>query len=78
MFQKELTLIKQMHQKIVIFVIIGILKMLVINFNRMLVMVIMIYQWWFYELKNTAILNAKCVDYRYVYGIWVEITQLID
>ena len=33
--QKELTLIKQMHQKNVCFVIIGILKILNLNFNQM-------------------------------------------
>ena len=37
MFQKELTLIKQVHQKNVCFVIIGILKMLDLNLNRMFV-----------------------------------------
>ena len=36
-FQKELTFIKQMHQKNVCFVIIGTLKMLDLNFNRMFV-----------------------------------------
>ena len=37
MFQKELTLIKQVHQKNVCFVIIGTLKMLDLNSNRMFV-----------------------------------------
>ena len=37
MFQKELTLIKQVHQKNVCFVIIGVLKMLDLNSNRMFV-----------------------------------------
>ena len=46
MFQKKLTSIRQVHQKSVIFVIIGILKMSVINFNHMFVMVGMVYQWW--------------------------------
>ena len=35
MFQKELTLIKQVHQKNVCFVIIGALKMLDLNSNHM-------------------------------------------
>ena len=35
MFQNELTLIKQVYQKNVCFVIIGILNMLVTNLNRM-------------------------------------------
>ena len=37
MFQKELTLIKQVNQKNVSFVIIGILKMLDLNSNGMFV-----------------------------------------
>ena len=37
MFQKELTLIKQVHQKNLCFVIIGILKMLDLNLNHMFV-----------------------------------------
>ena len=35
MFHKELTLMKQKHQKNVCFVIIGILKMLDLNLNHM-------------------------------------------
>ena len=37
-FQKELTLIKQMHQKNVCFLINGILKMLDLNLNHMFLM----------------------------------------
>ena len=37
MFQKELTLIKQMHQNNACFVFIGILKMLDLNLNCMFV-----------------------------------------
>ena len=36
-FQKDLTLIKQVHQKNVCFVIIGTLKMLITNLNRIFV-----------------------------------------
>ena len=36
-FQKELTLIKQMYQKNVFFVIMGILKIFNLNLNRMFV-----------------------------------------
>ena len=43
MFQKELTLIKQVHQKNVCFVIIGILKMLDLNLNHMFVINVMMY-----------------------------------
>ena len=61
MFQKELTLIKQVHQKNVCFVIIGILKMLDLNSNRMFVINVMMIA---YELKNIAILNVKSADFR--------------
>ena len=37
LFQKELTLIKQVHQKNVCFVIIGVFKMLDLHLNRMFV-----------------------------------------
>ena len=65
MFQKELTLIKQMHQKNICFVIIGTLKMLdsvgfephVCNKCHDMLMTA-------YELKNIAILNIKGVDFR--------------
>ena len=43
-FQTELTLINQTDQKNECFVIIGILKILVINFNHMHVIDAMIYQ----------------------------------
>ena len=43
MFQKELTIIKQVHQKDVCFVIIGTLKILDLNLNRIFVMNVMIF-----------------------------------
>ena len=43
MFQNELTLTKQVHQKNVCFVIIGILKMLDLNFNHIFVINIMMF-----------------------------------
>ena len=43
MFQKELTLIKQVHQKNVCFVIIGALKMLDLNLNHMFVINVKMY-----------------------------------
>ena len=52
MLQKELTVVKQMCQKSVCFVIIGILKILVINLNLKFV------------INVIAILNVKGVDYR--------------
>ena len=61
MLQKELILINQIIQKNVLFVIIGILKMLVINFNHIFVINVMILN---YELENITILNVKGVDYR--------------
>ena len=41
-FQKELMLIKQMHQKNMIFVTIGILKILVLSMSHIFAMVVMI------------------------------------
>ena len=41
-FRKELMLIKQMHQKNVIFVIIGILKILVLSVSHIFAMAVMI------------------------------------
>ena len=61
MFQNELTLIKQVNQKNVCFVIIGIFKMLDLNSNRMFVIDFMMTA---YELKNIAILNVKSADFR--------------
>ena len=43
MFQRELALIKQVHQKNVFFVIIGILKMLDLNLNHMFVINVMMF-----------------------------------
>ena len=58
MFQKELMLMTQEHQKNVCFVINGILKILVINFNQMLIINAIM------KLKSIAIMNVKDVDYR--------------
>ena len=43
MFQKELTVIKQVHQKNECFVIIGILKLLDLNLNHMFVTNVMMF-----------------------------------
>ena len=43
MLQKELTLIKLMHEKTVCFVIISILKILDLNLNHMFVMNVMMF-----------------------------------
>ena len=42
MYLKELILIKQMHQKNVLFVFIGILKILVLSMKRIFAMAVMI------------------------------------
>ena len=63
--QKELALIKQVHQKNECFVIIGILKILVISLNHKFVMVItMVIMMTANILNSIAILNVKGVDYR--------------
>ena len=43
MFQKELTVIKEVYGKNVCFAIIGILKMLGLHFNRMFVINVMMF-----------------------------------
>ena len=64
--QKESTLIKQVqvYEKNVSFVIVGILKILVINLNCLFVIYVMMVLMTASELKNIAILNVKEVDYR--------------
>ena len=63
--QKELALIKQVHQKNECFVVIGILKILVISLNHKFAMVItMVIMMTANILNNIAILNVKGVDYR--------------
>ena len=62
MFQKELTLIKQVNQKNVCFVIISILKVCVINFYAVSVMAC--------ELKKNSIIGI-------FYGVLVEMKLLI-
>ena len=67
--QKELALIKQVHQKNECFVIIGILKIFVISLNHRFVMVIttvitIVIMMTANILNNIAILNVKGVDYR--------------
>ena len=44
-FLKELMLIKQMHQKSIILVILGIFWIIVLRFNQMSGIGVMIYQW---------------------------------
>ena len=51
-------LMTQEHQKNVCFVMNGILKILVINFNQMLIINAIM------KLKSIAIVNVKDVDYR--------------
>ena len=60
MFQKELTLIKQVHQKTVCFVIIGVLKILNLNVCNKCHTVLMTA----YELEDIEILNEKGLGYR--------------
>ena len=64
MFQKELTLIKQVYQKNACFVISSILKMLGLDLNRMFGINVMMFLKTAYELKNIVILNVKGIDFR--------------
>ena len=52
MFQKEVTLINQINQNNAWFVIIGILKILVINLNHIFVINVMAYQRWLINWKT--------------------------
>ena len=63
--QKELTLIRQMHQRNVCFVIIGTLKILNLNLSQMLALdVVLGVSFW--KKKNVAILNVKGIDDRWI------------
>ena len=64
MFQKELTLLKQVHQKNVCFGTIDILKMLDLDFEPHVCDKCHDVLMNTYELKNIAILNVKSVDFR--------------
>ena len=55
-FRKELMVIKQMHQKSVIFVTIGVFQNIVLSFNQMSVSGVMIYYW---SLSTLAILRFQ-------------------
>ena len=59
-FQKELTLIKQVHQKNVCFVIIGILKVFDLNSNRMFVINVRMY-WWLLMHFNVKGVDFRCI-----------------
>ena len=71
-FQKKLTLIKQVHQKNVCFVIIGILNMLDLNLNHMFVINAMIvdnFLWNrkhcnFMEILNMLVVNLMIIQFR--------------
>ena len=62
-FQKELTLINQAHQKNVCFVTIGILRMLDLSLNQMFLINVMMTA---SKLKNVEISNVKSFDYTCV------------
>ena len=76
--QKELTLIKQVHQTNVCFVIIGILKMLDLNSNCMFAInVSHVILMTAYELKNISILNVKRVAFRCI--LWgISTDEAVD
>ena len=63
-FQKELTLIKEVRQNNVCFVIIGTLRMLKLNLNCMFVNKCHDVLMTAYELRNIGILNIKGIDFR--------------
>ena len=64
MFQKDLTLIKQVNQKNLCFVMIGILKVWTKKFKPYLCNGCHVVSMNTYESKNIATLNVKNADYR--------------
>ena len=64
MFQKELTLIKHVHQKNACFVIIGILYYIGFKFEPHVCSKCHYVLMTVYELKSIAILNVKSIDFR--------------
>ena len=76
MLQKELTFIKQIHQKNVCFVITGVLKMLNLNLNHIFFNECSI-GCIFSKTKLIEILNVKGVDKDVFYVVLAEIKLLI-
>ena len=74
-FQKELMLIKQIHQKNVILVAIGILKILLLSMSNIFAMVVMI---WCKKLSfnDVAIVYVKGSAYRSHFWCMNKIMQL--
>ena len=77
MFKKELTLIKQVNQKNVCLVIIGILKDVGYKFQPYLCNGCHAMSMMTYGLKNIAILNAKMLIVGVFYGVLVKMMRLI-
>ena len=63
MFEKELTIIKQIHQKNACFAIIGTLKILDSILNHMFVTNVMMF-WWLLMNWNISVLHVKGADFR--------------
>ena len=71
-FQKEMILIKQVHQKNVIFATIGILKILVLSMNHIFVMVVMISYKKLWVLMMLLLFMLKEVLIEFTFGIWAK------
>ena len=63
-FQNELILIKQMHQKSVVFITIGIFQIKILNMNHIFIMVVMIYCKKTMNFNDVAVVSIKRSGYK--------------
>ena len=75
MYLKELILIKQMHQKNVLFVFIGILKILVLSMKRIFAMAVMIWSIKLWILMMVLFVLLKEVIREFIFDIRAKMSN---
>ena len=75
MYLKELILIKQMHQKNVLFVFIGILKILVLSMKRIFAMAVMIWSIKLWILMMVLFFLLKEVIREFIFDIRAKMSK---
>ena len=75
MYLKELILIKQMHQKNVLFVFIGILKILVLSMKRIFAMAVMIWSVKLWILMMVLFFLLKEVIREFIFDIRAKMSN---
>ena len=75
MYLKELILIKQMHQKNVLFVFIGILKILVLSMKRIFAMAVMIWSIKLWILMMVLFFLLKEVIREFIFDIRAKMSN---